>query len=48
MPPAVRDFAAFERHVSNVGKAAVGDGTVGPVWYEHPPFPAPEPSWHTG
>ncbi|MBI0296578.1 fumarylacetoacetate hydrolase family protein [Streptomyces sp. PRKS01-29] len=38
VPPAVRDFAAFERHVSNAGKAAVGDGAVSPVWYEHPLF----------
>ncbi|MFJ2158102.1 fumarylacetoacetate hydrolase family protein [Streptomyces sp. NPDC087856] len=38
VPPAVRDFAAFERHISNAGKAAVGDGTVNPVWYEYPIF----------
>ncbi len=38
VPPAVRDFASFERHVSNAGKAAVGDGRVSPVWYEYPLF----------
>ncbi|CAL9328579.1 fumarylacetoacetate hydrolase family protein [Streptomyces sp. enrichment culture] len=38
VPPAVRDFAAFERHVSNAGKAAVGNGTVSPAWYESPRF----------
>ncbi len=38
VPPAVRNFAAFERHVSNAGKAAVGDGTVSPAWYESPRF----------
>ncbi|MFG2933831.1 fumarylacetoacetate hydrolase family protein [Streptomyces achromogenes] len=38
VPPAVRNFAAFERHISNAGKAAVADGTVSPVWYEYPLF----------
>ncbi|RCG18567.1 fumarylacetoacetate hydrolase family protein [Streptomyces reniochalinae] len=38
VPPAVRDFAAFERHLSNAGKAATGDGRVSPVWYEYPLF----------
>jgi 2-keto-4-pentenoate hydratase/2-oxohepta-3-ene-1,7-dioic acid hydratase in catechol pathway/uncharacterized protein YndB with AHSA1/START domain len=37
-PPSVRDFAAFERHVSNSGRVASGDGSVSPVWYEHPVF----------
>ncbi|MFD5235951.1 fumarylacetoacetate hydrolase family protein [Streptomyces tendae] len=37
-PPAVRNFAAFERYISNAGKAAVGDGTVSPAWYEAPRF----------
>lgn len=38
VPPAVRNFAAFERHISNAGKAATGDGTVSPAWYEAPRF----------
>lgn len=38
VPPSVRDFAAFERHVSNAGRAATGDGTVSPAWYECPLF----------
>ncbi|GAA3116106.1 fumarylacetoacetate hydrolase family protein [Nonomuraea salmonea] len=33
VPPSVRDFAAFERHV-----AGAAGGTVSPVWYEEPIF----------
>jgi 2-keto-4-pentenoate hydratase/2-oxohepta-3-ene-1,7-dioic acid hydratase in catechol pathway len=38
VPPSVRDFASFERHVSNAGKTASGKATVSPAWYEHPVF----------
>lgn len=38
VPPSVRDFAAFERHLSNAAVAAGGDGTISPVWYEEPVF----------
>lgn len=38
VPPPIRDFASFERHVSNASRAAGGDGAVSPVWYEHPVF----------
>ncbi|MEV4113832.1 fumarylacetoacetate hydrolase family protein [Nonomuraea sp. NPDC049695] len=38
VPPSVRDFAAFERHVGNAGAAAGGDGTISPLWYEEPIF----------
>lgn len=37
-PPSVRDFASFERHVSNAGKVATGDATVSPAWFETPVF----------
>lgn len=33
VPPSVRDFAAFERHVGNAAR-----GPVPPVWYEEPLF----------
>ncbi len=38
VPPSVRDFAAFERHVRNAGVAAGGAGTVSSIWYEEPVF----------
>ncbi|WP_063775600.1 fumarylacetoacetate hydrolase family protein [Actinoplanes rectilineatus] len=38
VPPSVRDFAAFERHISNTSRVATGDPTVSPVWYEEPVF----------
>jgi 2-keto-4-pentenoate hydratase/2-oxohepta-3-ene-1,7-dioic acid hydratase in catechol pathway len=38
VPPSVRDFAAFERHVSQAARSAIGDGTVSPAWYEAPVF----------
>jgi 2-keto-4-pentenoate hydratase/2-oxohepta-3-ene-1,7-dioic acid hydratase in catechol pathway len=37
-PPSVRDFAAFERHVSNSSRNAIGDSTVAPAWYDAPVF----------
>jgi 2-keto-4-pentenoate hydratase/2-oxohepta-3-ene-1,7-dioic acid hydratase in catechol pathway len=38
VPPSVRDFAAFERHVSQAARSATGDGTVSPAWYDAPVF----------
>jgi 2-keto-4-pentenoate hydratase/2-oxohepta-3-ene-1,7-dioic acid hydratase in catechol pathway len=38
VPPSVRDFASFERHVANAGRVATGKAAVSPVWYRHPVF----------
>jgi 2-keto-4-pentenoate hydratase/2-oxohepta-3-ene-1,7-dioic acid hydratase in catechol pathway len=37
-PPAVRNFAAFERHVSNSSRVATGNAAVSPAWYRQPVF----------
>src|SRR6266704_2139982 len=32
-PPAIRDFMTFERHVEGAAML-MGDGSIGPEWYE--------------
>lgn len=36
-PPTIRDFMTFEQHVDGVARL-MGDGGVGPEWYEIPAF----------
>ncbi|MEU7190208.1 fumarylacetoacetate hydrolase family protein [Streptomyces sp. NPDC045369] len=38
VPPSVRDFAAFERHVSNASRITTGDPAISPIWYGEPVF----------
>ena len=38
VPPAIRDFVAFEEHVEGVVKSVSGGAGVDPEWYEYPTF----------